>query len=116
MGKIGAKAEGGNGNFFSQINDTTLFTISPGGDRIHAYNLEDVSFQRLDTKIPKNVGFQACLASSNFGGSRLYIAGGTLGKRKPILRDLQILDLDSMEWADGVPSMNARYLYSEVHV
>ena len=109
LGKMGGGAEGGFGTFFSQINDTTLFTISPQGDCIHAYNLEEVSFQRLDTTIPVNVGPTACLASSNVGGSRLYIAGGGTW-HTGWNNDLQVLDLDSMEWIDGVPPMKYRYL------
>ena len=116
--------EAGGGIFYSQINETTLFTISQKGDHIHVYNLETVSFDNLDTDIPVNVGHGACLASSTWGGPRLYIAGGYVGNEKlggrigdGVNRDsnpidnLQILDLETMEWVNGAPPMIYKYVF-----
>ena len=101
--------EAGGGIFYSQINETTLFTISYKGDHIHVYNLETVSFDNLDTDIPVNVGSGACLASSTWGGPRLYIAGGNVGKAP--INNLQILDLGTMEWVNDAPPMIYKYVF-----
>lgn len=96
--------EDGEGIYFTQIDDTTLYTISTDGGNINMYDLTAGSetYQQLVT-IPINVGFpnRGCLASS-VSLSSLYVAGGF---NSGSIANLQILNLSDMQWSDG-PSMS----------
>ena len=60
---------------FTQIGGV-LYTLEDGGDCIHAYDLETLTFHELDTTVPSNTAGSACMASSATPSPRLYINGG----------------------------------------
>ena len=95
--------ENGWGIYFTQINDTTLYTINRNGDSINVYDLQSLSFYDLGTTIPVDVSFYGCIASAEIPTPRLYITGGKEWFRE--LDDLQILGLDNLEWLASPPSM-----------
>lgn len=98
--------EYGTGVYYTQIDATTLYTISRTGAYISAYDLESdsVSWNRIEPDIPYNVGKYACIASSNTPSPRLYITGGD---DDDVKKRLQIYDLDSNSWleSDSIPQM-----------
>ena len=70
--------ESGNGGYFTQINETTLFTVHWQDDSISVYNLQTLSYREWDTSIPLSSyhGENACISSSDTPIPRLYITGG----------------------------------------
>ena len=95
--------EFGWGIYYTQIDDTTLYTINQNGELINVYDLQSLSFHNLAISIPNNVGNDACLSSSQSPTPRLYVTGGY--DSEP-LNELQILDLSGdMEWIDSPPAM-----------
>ena len=99
--------ESGGGSFYTQINETMLFTIRSTGDYIHAYDLQSLSYQALPSEIPINVSNGACLASSESPAPQIFVVGGPAyapqGWLDP-LYTLQILDLSVGNWSIG-PNM-----------
>ena len=99
----------GGGCFYTQINETMLFTIRQTGDYIHAYDLHSLSYQALPSRIPINVANEAggaCLASSKSPKPQLFVVGGPAYSPEgwPMLNTLQILDLSDGNWSFG-PNM-----------
>ena len=88
--------EYGQSIYYTQINETTLFTINRNGDCLHVYNLQTLSFQELGTTIPINVNEYACISSSVTPTPRLYIT---------VWDDLQVVTLSDLEWLTNTPSM-----------
>ena len=103
--------EFGYGGYYSQLNSTMLYTITPiswstfNVQYISAYNLKDLSYQQLHPSIPTNVGQYACLASSEIPSPRLYVTGGQT-QNYDRLDDLRVLDLYQSHWLTNMPSMN----------
>ena len=101
--------------YYTQINQTTIFTLNTDGDSINVYDLESLSYQKLDTTIPNDIKMyssssnsrvSACIASAEKPSSRLYIMGGGYGDTGSNYRDyLQIFDLDNGLWISNAPSM-----------
>ena len=105
--------EYGTSVYFTQINENTLYTINQNGKSIHVYNLESLSYHVLDTTIPITVNHQGSIASSEAPIPRLYITGGYLSD---ILDDLQILELEVLQWVATPPSMNnARWHHGSIY-
>lgn len=103
-----ANGEFGRGIYYTQINDTTMFTINSNGYSINVYNLESLAYHKLDTPIPTEVGKVGCISSSENPSPRLYITGG-YDSEQGLLDELQIVDLEDMRWISNPPSMkNAR--------
>ena len=96
--------EDGKGVYYTQINDSTLFTIYKDGEHIHVYDLKSSSCRELNTTIQTPVDDKACIASSESPFPILYIVGGYGGEEVGALTDLQILNLHNMSWNTG-PSM-----------
>ena len=96
--------EEGTGVYYTQINHTTLYTISRYGEHINVYDLQSLSYGQLATSIPINVDYAACIASSELPIPRLYITGGG-DVHSEMLDDLQILNLDDLQWLTSLPSM-----------
>ena len=97
--------EFGFGIYFSQLNETTLFTINQNGSSIHVYDLQSVTYRNLGVAIPINVKYYGCLSSSEIPTPKLYITGGY---NDSVLNDLQILNLEDntwMEWVNNTYSM-----------
>lgn len=90
-----SQGELGFGIHFSQINETTLFTMNiPESTSFGVYNLETLSYQ--DLNIDRNFSAGDCMASSQVPSPRLYITG-----------DWDVfLDLDEMKWKEDMPWMN----------
>ena len=106
--------EYGTSVYFTQINENILYTINQNGKSIHVYNLESLSYHVLDTTIPITVNHQGSIASSEAPIRRLYITGGYLSD---ILDDLQILELEVLQWVATPPSMNnARWHHGSIVV
>ena len=99
--------EHGYGTYFTQINDTTVYTINGNGDSINVYNLQTLSYQDLGTTIPINVDRYGCMASSATPSPRLFITGGNNASNSEdaALDDLQVLSLADMQWMSSPPSM-----------
>ena len=102
-----SNGEYGDSIYYTQINETTLFTIpilsnNQNGDSLHVYNLQTLSFQELDTAIPIDVSQYGCIASSETPTPRLYITGGY---NRGSLDDLQVVSLSDLEWLSNTPSM-----------
>ena len=97
--------EMGLATYYTQINETTLFSIAQSTTRISVYDLESLSWQQLATNIPTNVYFRGCLASSQ-SPSALYITGGWYtSTTSSTMNDLQVLTLHDMTWSDNAPAM-----------
>ena len=94
--------------YFTQINETTVYTMNGDGESINVYNLQTLSYWDLGTTLPINVGTPlntGCLASSETPSPRLFITG-------PVT-NLQVLSLADMQWTtsnssnSSLPSMIA---------
>ena len=98
--------EFGAGTFYTQINETLLYTIRGTGEYINAYNLESFSFHQLDQTIPINVDIGGCLASVELPRPQLFVVGGRYynGTGWNRRNTLQILDLSVGNWSMG-PNM-----------
>ena len=100
--------EYGIGVYCTQLNSTTLYTISQNGDSIHVYDLRTLSYHVLDTTIPVSVGNAGCISSTTTKTPTLYITGGT-GKSSDQsddkLNELQILSLHDNQWMVSPPTM-----------
>ena len=97
----------GYSTYFTQINETTVYTINVNGDSINVYNLQSLSYRDLGTSIPINVDEFGCIASSETPSPRLFISGGNNGSNfvADALDDLQVLSLADMQWMSSPPSM-----------
>ena len=89
------------GAYFTQLDETTLFTINQYRRSINVYNLPSLSYHSIDTTIPIDVGRSACITSSQIPVARLYITGGS-----GFVSDLQIFNLGDISWVRNAPSMN----------
>lgn len=113
-------------HYYSQMNATTLFTIEETGDYIHVYNLNALSFRRMDNikSIPNTVGDAACLASSEVPSPRLYITGGVHWDNDSQkhwdhtapFQYFQILALDDYTWTNESEMYYGRYSHGCVVV
>lgn len=100
----------GTGIFYSQLHDT-LFRIGYSGQHIHVYDLQSLSYDVLDEPIPTAVSYGACLASGDSPSRRLYVTGGIEYIdywTSTAMSNLQILELNTTEWTDGVDMTYAR--------
>lgn len=96
------EGEFGFGSYFTQINDTTLYTINPDGDSINVYHMDSLSYKQLGTTIPIETRDEGSISSSETPTPRLYITGGYYNGG---LDDLQILSLWDLNWLSSLPSM-----------
>lgn len=82
-----------------------MYSIHYDGDSIWAFNLQQLTYESLDTTIPIGVSNFGCLASSATE-KRLYFPGGyNWDNGGESLNDVQVLDLETTLWLDNVPSM-----------
>ena len=99
--------------FYTQIGESTLFTMSDTDDYIHVYDLNPatLSFHTLEPAIPITVGDAACLASSETPSPRLYITGGYMDISDYYEIDpfFWIFDLEEYSWGRGSDMNYARY-------
>ena len=97
----------GYSTYFTQINDTTMYTINGNTGSINVYNLRSLLFEDLGTTIPIDVDYYGCIASSETPSPKLYISGGNNASNmeSTAMNNLQILSLDDMQWMDSTPSM-----------
>lgn len=100
-----ADGEFGYGTYFTQINDTTLYTINCNGDSINVYDLQSLEFTDLGVSIPNDIDWSACIASSATPTPRLYITGGY---ERPdynpagfAVKSSKMLNLDNLQWSFG---------------
>ena len=94
--------EYGLGVYYTQIDPSTLYLIDMLGDAINVYDLQSLSYDRLNTTIPFDVSYYSCIASSD---STLYITGGYSNQNGTLDR-LQVLNLEDLSWLQRAPSMN----------
>lgn len=98
------------GQYFTQINGTTMFTVNGNDTTINVYHLESLSYYTLDTTIPINVGIWSCITSSEIPVSKLYITGGWDSVEDSLSHELQILSLENLSWLQSAPAMiDGRY-------
>ena len=102
--------EHGFSTYFTQL-ESMLYTINQNGESINVWDLSD-SFGlwyhgTLGTTIPINVNLYGCIASANTPSPTLYITGGNNGSNTEpaAFDDLQVLNLDDMQWLSSPPSM-----------
>ena len=100
--------EYGLGVYYTQIDSSTLYLIDMLGDSINVYNLQSLSYQRLNTTIPFDVSYYSCIASTDSPTSTLYITGGYGKFRNGTLDRFQVLNLENLSWLKNAPSMNAK--------
>lgn len=89
---------------FTQINATSLFTLSGDGASFNVYDLRTLSYRNLNTTFPVTTYSGTCLSSSETPTPRLYVTGGYSNYLPQ--NYLQILNLDDMLWLDNTPSMS----------
>ena len=90
--------------YFSQINDTTLYTIARNGVSINLFDLQTLSFTNLSTAIPATSSVYGCISSSETPNAALYITGGYL--YTDASRQLQVFSLENSQWLTNPPSLS----------
>ena len=113
--------ERGQGNvFYTQLNSSTLFTISKTSGSIHVYDLRAdlLSFHDMEESIQYRIGDAACLASSETPSPRLYITGGytNYSGYYEIYPFFWTFDLEEYSWKRAVDMKYARYRHGCVVV
>ena len=100
----------GYSQYYTQYDQTTMYTIDFSGDYLIMFNLESLESQQMNTTIPVNVdsGGLACIVSSEVKEA-LYIVGGHDDSSR--LATVQTFQLDSQTWLTNVADMNAKRFY-----
>ena len=97
----------GHTQYYTQYNQTLMYTIRHSGGSLIMFNLESLESQEINTTIPVNVSNTACIVSSEENVS-LYIIGGYYSGKLNIVQTFQ---LDSKIWLSNVAGMNTARMY-----
>ena len=99
--------------FYTQLNSTTMFTITEAAEYIHVYNLdpESLSFDTVESTNHMIFGDSPCLASYETPSPRLYLTGGytNISDYYEIYDLFWIFDLEEYSWKRGRDMNYARY-------
>eukprot|EP01083_Nonionella_stella_P169427 574505_1 len=98
----------GGGDFYTQIGNT-VYMLSTSGSNLNAFEMTNRAYTGSWKSVSTPVSYTGCLTSASIANvDYMYVVGGYAESSSIVLNKVQVLNVDTMGWLSGIPSMITR--------